>query len=48
MRPAKRARDGEEVPGAVRPYGPSFGVWWWAGVAVGVAFFFAVAYGFGL
>jgi hypothetical protein len=31
----------------MRSYKPSFGFWWWAGVVVGVAFFFAVAYGFG-
>jgi hypothetical protein len=31
----------------VKPYRPTFGLWWWAGLAVGVAFFFAVLYGFG-
>ena len=28
---AKRARENEEVSGTVRPYRPSFGLWWWAG-----------------
>ncbi len=48
VRPAKRASDGEEVPGAMRPYGSIFGAWWCAEVAVGMAFVFAVAHGFGL
>jgi hypothetical protein len=37
----------EEVSETVRSYKPSFSLWWWVGVMVGVAFFLAVAYGFG-
>jgi hypothetical protein len=32
----------------MRPYRPSFGLWWWMGVVVGVAFFVLAAYWSGL
>jgi divalent metal cation (Fe/Co/Zn/Cd) transporter len=38
---------GEEVSGTVRRYRPGFSLWWVTWVVIGMAFFFAVAYGFG-
>jgi hypothetical protein len=44
---ARKTREGEEVSGTVRRYRPGFSLWWVMWVVIGMAFFFAVAYGFG-